>query len=391
MGIVTRGQAKRMKRSQQSDDQEVPRRGGAPDLISLLPDEVLCSIISLLPTDEGALTQILSSQWEMGRRLRILSQHQGTARRFSASPLILADAAATLDGWLRSPALDNLQELHFSFHPLVPPRSLMPHSALRFSGLLARQYAMLSGCPALNSLTMGYCSGFRQLRINSMSLERIEMSFCSPNAYALHDLIVENAPCLERLHHHGPKDNMHVSIISAPKLKYHCFQGIRSFLCSQLCHFLRLYIRFSVKPSIYLVHTIQTQGFRDVRMVTRMRSVKVLSLRLDMLSLDTFACENTRRRNSQDCFECLDLHLKKLRISYYSGNRSHVDFAKFFALNASVLESLVLDVDRDKKESDCWIKNQRKLLQLKKRASAAAQIDFTSNDYFHFHRDIQMF
>ena len=89
------------------------------------------------------------------------------------------------------------------------------------------------------------------------------------------------------------------------------------------------------------------------------------------------AGKNTQRHCSRGRIECLDHHLKKLQISYYSGKRPHVEFAKFFVLNAGVLESLVLDVYPNKHKSDRWIENQRRLLQPEKRASIGAQIDFT--------------
>jgi len=89
------------------------------------------------------------------------------------------------------------------------------------------------------------------------------------------------------------------------------------------------------------------------------------------------AWKNTQRRCSPGRIECLDHHLKKLQISYYSGKRPHVQFAKFFVLNAGVRESLVLDVYPNKHKSDRWIENQRRLLQPEKRASIGAQIDFT--------------
>ena len=98
------------------------------------------------------------------------------------------------------------------------------------------------------------------------------------------------------------------------------------------------------------------------------------------------AGKNTQRHCSRGRIECLDHHLKKLQISYYSGKRSHVEFAKFFVLNAGVLESLVLDVYPNKHLSGWWIEIQRRQLRPEKRASIGAQIDFTFGDctsYLH--------
>ncbi|CAO2185104.1 unnamed protein product [Urochloa humidicola] len=520
-----------MGSSHQSDgeEQEPPPQGGGgvegTDFISLLPDEILGSIVSLLPTDEGARTQILSSRWRHLWRSaplnleappgvdrinkavasRILAEHQGVARRFSVSPFIITADSTILDGLLQSPALDNLQELAFSFSDYIWPSPLMPHSALRFSSTLrvaefsscwfpddaAHQihfpklqhlalrsviisedslhavlagcpaldkfvfrsstlqmppsalhfpstlriaefskcqfpegsqvhfpnlqqlvlekvtisegslHAMLSGCPALNILTLGNCSGFRQFRINSLKLKHVEMYFHLKDRHRLQELIVENAPCLERLHHRGPyQDIMRISIISAPKLE------ILGRLTDNIC---RLELGSTVfKGDPYF------QGLHDFTMATVMRTVKVLTLRLDNLIWDVifnfmkcFPCmeelciqthidlcqphtamENRQRYYSQDRFECLDHHLKKLWIGYYSGERPHVAFAKFFVLNASVLESLVLNVHPYKKVSDQWIGDQRRQLQLENRASTHAQIDFTFEKCFSYLDDV---
>ena len=81
-------------------------------------------------------------------------------------------------------------------------------------------HAMLSVCPALNNLKLVYSTGFRQFKTNALKLKYVEMYFSDSDADKLQELIVENAPCLETLHHEGPReDNMHITIITAPKLK----------------------------------------------------------------------------------------------------------------------------------------------------------------------------
>ncbi|OEL14266.1 hypothetical protein BAE44_0024715 [Dichanthelium oligosanthes] len=253
MGVLTRAQ------SQQLGGQEPPPRAGGggdpdpdpdPDLISLLPDEVLGDIISLLPTKDGARTQALSARWRplwrsaplnlatRGTSIdeaavsRILSAHRGPARRFDVSNLALAG----LDGWLRSPALDTLQELDVSYSPAASPKPAMPPSALRFSSTLRvahlgccqfpdaaagqvhfpnllhltlrlvtvsehTMHTMLAGCPALSILALKYSYGFCRLRINSRSLNCFAVHYSDPRGIEimLQELILENAPCLERL------------------------------------------------------------------------------------------------------------------------------------------------------------------------------------------------
>ena len=142
------------------------------DRISGLPDAVLGEIISLLPTKGGVRTQVLSSRWRplwrsaplnldpcgcsVGRAIsRILSTHLGPGRRFFIPRYILGQdvdrPTAALDDWLRSPALDNLQELSFNYGdrfprdlcPLPPP-PLLPASMHRFSSTL--RVASFGGC-----------------------------------------------------------------------------------------------------------------------------------------------------------------------------------------------------------------------------------------------------
>ncbi|KAM3407077.1 hypothetical protein ACQJBY_000873 [Aegilops geniculata] len=115
------------------------------DLISKLPDDILGTIISLLPTKDGARTQAIARRWrplwrsaplnlhasyhlcsKQFKRLsvvsRILSDHPGPARRFVFRLVRLhkakkrhAEEAAQIEKWFHSRALRNLKELDISF------------------------------------------------------------------------------------------------------------------------------------------------------------------------------------------------------------------------------------------------------------------------------------
>jgi hypothetical protein len=254
------------------------------DFIGRLPDEVLCSIISLLRLKEGARTQILSCRWrplwrtsplslEADRMLssqerkrivlvsKILSDHQGPARRFSLPSMRLRDRYAKIDGWLRSRALNSLENIHFSYeiedshlrYPLPPsalrfaptlrvaefgycefPRDVAP--SLKFPCLKEFTlrsvivledvlHSLLRGCPVLESLFLDLNAGVGCLRINSPTLRSIGMGASScglrvANPIMLQDLIIEDAPCLERLlpphHGNGPAT---IRVVRAPKLE----------------------------------------------------------------------------------------------------------------------------------------------------------------------------
>jgi hypothetical protein len=152
MGVVSG--AKRRRRSEEEEDEE------RLDRISRLPDCVLGDIVCLLPTKDGARTQVLSSRWRhlwrsaplnvdlydrsLSRRhiplsniSRILSSHPGPGRHLSIPRDYVPegcdeDCSATLDAWLQSPALNNLQELEFHLGFERPP-SPLPASARRFA------------------------------------------------------------------------------------------------------------------------------------------------------------------------------------------------------------------------------------------------------------------
>ncbi|KAG2640076.1 F-box/LRR-repeat protein At3g03360-like isoform X2 [Panicum virgatum] len=365
------------------------------DRISGLPDAVLGEIVSLLPTKDGARTQVLSSRWRplwrsaplnldpcglsVGREIsRILSAHLGPGRRFFIPRYILRpegerSAATLLDGWLRSPALDNLQELDFHYgdrfpYAQVSPPPPLPASVHRFSSTLrvasfggcglpdgnatalhfpllkqlsllhvtiseSSLHALLAGCPVLQSLLLSFNSGCRRLRIVSRSLRSIGVKPGRGDC-RLQQLILEDAPSLERLLCSSSLCGrvIDISVISAPKL---------DTLGPLDDDFPRLDFGATV--------------FQTVRPGEK----------------------NVWCRKYKNLVGTLDIRLKKIVLLRYRGNKSHVNFAKFFVLNARVLESMVFENEgKEKMISNEWAEKQHSLLQTKNRASRGAQFDF---------------
>lgn len=83
---------------------------------------------------------------------------------------------------------------------------------------------------------------------------------------------------------------------------------------------------------------------------------------------------NVRKYDPLDPIECLELHLKKVVLRNYDGNRTQViHFAQFFVLNAKVLKEMEIGVVNSCNNK--WMRFQRKRLRVEHRASRHAQIE----------------
>ncbi|KAJ1288874.1 hypothetical protein BS78_02G121500 [Paspalum vaginatum] len=422
-----------------------PATGGGVDYISSLPDELLGEIISLLPTMEAGRTQTLDRRWgQLWRSAplnvdldqfhipadadalcsavsRILSAHEGPGRRFRVPVQLLHYRPGTIDGWLQSPALSNLEELDLrqfiqglEMMVIELPLPELPLGVCRFyrtlrvatfshcdipdalaDGLqfpllnkLAISYAtisepalhmLLAGCPALEGLLLALCFGFLTIRINSETLRTFALS-CPPHTAAL---VVEQAPLLERLVFLRVHPDLNVTVIAAPKLEtlgylYDAGHGGAA--------------------RIELGSTVIQQGLHVTGIMPVVSSIKILAMDFDELSLDTvvnflkyFPCleklyvqachsrdSNLWRRKYGKLARSLDMRLKKVVFLNYKGTQSQVNFATFFIMNARMLEVMGFE-GRGSIASQWFISRQQSLLQLDQRASRGAQFYFTTS------------
>ncbi|CAO2177600.1 unnamed protein product, partial [Urochloa humidicola] len=200
----------------------------------------------------------------------------------------------------------------------------------------------------------------------------------------LQELVIKDAPCLERLicyENYRDKQTI-VSVISAPKL--HVFAPLFRLSLGE------------VVGSINLRSTLM-QTFSILSLTMVVHSVKILALTQWQLCLDMvinflkfFPCleklyikttggsgeKNTWCRKYKNLIGTNEIRLKKIVLAHYRGNASHVNFAKFFVLNARMLESMRLELYQN--PSSAWIERQHGLIQIKDKASRDAQFDFVA-------------
>ncbi|KAM0851712.1 hypothetical protein ACQ4PT_052259 [Festuca glaucescens] len=219
------------------------------------------------------------------------------------------------------------------------------------------------------------------LRINSVSLRSIGVRaqhYRTTGELKFVELIIENAPCLEKLLHLDQSSDLRVSVFFAPKLEiFRCFSGNST--------------KISFGSTVI-------QGLRVESLTTVVRTIKILAVDMDILSLDTviglmkcFPCleklyiqscdsgpNNLWLRKHKNLIRCHDIRLKKIVIEFYWGIRSQVSFITFFVLNARILELMTLRIEA-KNNNEEFLAQHRRKLQLENRASRGARFQFTTD------------
>ncbi|TVT98426.1 hypothetical protein EJB05_56254, partial [Eragrostis curvula] len=232
-------------------------------------------------------------------------------------------------------------------------------------------HSIIARCPVLECLLLDGRISFTCLRINSSSLRSIGMSYG--------ELVIEDAPLLERLLQLEPHNGISILVILAPKLvTLSCFSGI------------------SVSNKLVFGTTV-IQDLRAGSITTGVCSIKILAIGIYNLSVDLvinllrcFPCleklyiqsrvsvdKNLWRRKHRILLKSLDIRLKTVVLKNYRGIKSQVNFATFFVLNAKRLELMRFEGGTNN-ENQIYIAEQRRLLQLEKQASGGAQFYFTT-------------
>ncbi|XP_047054354.1 putative F-box/FBD/LRR-repeat protein At1g78760 isoform X1 [Lolium rigidum] len=256
------------------------------DLISGLPDDILGTIISLLPTREGGKTQLLARSWrplwryapvniccdrpicsKQYKRISVISDllsiHRGTTRRFNLDPIRFRtdEEKKVLESWFRSRSFAKLEELIIGFADSkyqLPSSVLLCTSALVVAKIsrcvfpkevtdlpsfpLLKElslcsvyiaedvfHGLLSRCHVLESLYLEGLNDTGSFEISSETLTSVGLGNC---ILKQGELIIKYAPRLERLLLPRPSRGPYIlRVIEAPKLQ---ILGLLSPCISQL-------------------------------------------------------------------------------------------------------------------------------------------------------------
>jgi hypothetical protein len=87
-----------------------------------------------------------------------------------------------------------------------------------------------------------------------------------------------------------------------------------------------------------------------------------------------------RRRKQMNLIGPLDIPLKTIVLEQYRGTKSQVSFLTFFVFNARLLQMMTLGI-RTKDNSQEFLAEQRRKLQLENRVSTDARFYFTTDRY----------
>ncbi|XBH60892.1 hypothetical protein VPH35_115414 [Triticum aestivum] len=386
----------------------------ADDFISRLPDAILGTIISLLPTKDGGRTPVLSHRWrhlwcsaplnlQVSTRppgvptssrvppsavSEIISKHPGPARRFYFLCRGAGEGGlhAQASSWLHSPAL--AQELDISdAKPLllgsvlgsastilvakidhcdfpieiVPPMNFPNLNKLTLFNISISEevfHRLLSGCHALESLYMADFRAPGRLRVISPTIRSIIFRHSSSTSKKV-ELVIEDAPRLLRLllTDCNSDDRVTIRVIRAPNLE---ILGPFLVVVSKLLLF-----------KLSQLHKLDAhcEGFALRSSGDKLDAV--LNILRWFPCLEKLChCDFVDAGIPLHPIVCLETHLKKVVFKSFLGYGKQLEFARFCVL----LDRIELEVYNEYSSETAAY--QRMLLQVENRASRDARFEF---------------
>ncbi|KAM3296439.1 hypothetical protein ACQJBY_038658 [Aegilops geniculata] len=368
------------------------------DFTSKLPDAILGTIISLLPTKDGGRMSALSPRWchlwrstPLNLEVRtpprgcpvspsaitpaavskIISQHLVPIRRFSFQCFLESDLYTQLESWFHSQALATLQELDINYqcpHQCSEPRNPLPPSVFRSASTLL--VAKFSYCDFPDEILPS---------MNFPLLKQLSLVDVTISGEVFHRLL-SGCHALESFYMSEVRGKGCLRVSS---------RTLRS-----------IGVRNAFKEKLELViEDAPCLGISPVMSANWMRTVKVFCLRSSGLELNAvlnilrwfpyleklyiiFQKHNEKDKKNVPQYdplhpiECLQTHLKKVVFKAFVGYEKQVNFARFFVLHAKVLKKAEFEV-----YGECntiSVAYHHTLLKVENRASRDAQFEFRS-------------
>ncbi|CAM0946994.1 unnamed protein product [Alopecurus aequalis] len=380
-------------------------QGDGQDHIGRLADDLLSNILSRLPTKEAARTMVLSTRWrfvwaatplllddahlrvaEGLRRMapfravravsRCVAAHPGPVRAARITRLPFHQQEYALQRLVASLAAKNVQDLILFNCPLpldLPlPDEILSCASLtrlylglwrwRFPGTTAhspafpnlqelgifhtiiedKEDALLAHCPKLKILSYAMTHNCpSHLRVNSRSLRVVMEWRCS-----FDEVIIDDAPCLERLLFDSVGKRRPIKIVHAPRLevlgfldlKLHTLEiggiVIRAGMNVRACAML---------PSVKIL-AVKVMFWNDMeakmlptllRCFPRLETLHVMSIK----SKSPDIVDDTDFWKSLASCDCLESHLKTFVLYGYHGRKHEVSFLHYIFKNGKVLKT----------------------------------------------------
>uniref|UniRef100_A0ACD5TC05 Uncharacterized protein n=1 Tax=Avena sativa TaxID=4498 RepID=A0ACD5TC05_AVESA len=279
------------------------------------------------------------------------------------------------------------------FSDEILPSMIFPHlkqlSLTKVSILAEVFHGLICSCHALESLYICEVRAAGSLRVSSPTLRSIGFRDSSS---VKAELVIEDAPCLERLllPYCEQDDCVTIQLIRAPKLE----------------------ILGPYLPA--LSKLLVSQEISVASLADSVRTVKVLALRSSghelhavLNTLRRFPCleklyvifhqQKNREMDKKDDpqydplhpIECLQTHLKEVVFKSFVGHDRQVQFSRFFVLNAKVVNKI--EFQGHCNYSNLSVPYHHKLLQVENRASRDAQFEFRSSNlrtHYHFNKQV---